>query len=85
MKIAVMVKQVADTAAKIEVAPDAASVKLDGVQMVLNPYDEFAVEEAIKLKEAQGANAVHVHDELPGGEGVGNSRSAAAVLIETSG
>ena len=52
MKIAVMVKQVADTAAKIDLKPDGSAVNYDGVQMVLNPYDEFAVEEAIKIKEA---------------------------------
>ena len=37
MKIAVMVKQVADTAARIELADGGGAVKLDGVQMVLNP------------------------------------------------
>ena len=52
MKIAVMVKQVADTAAKIGLKPDGSAVNYDGVQMVLNPYDEYAVEEAIKLKES---------------------------------
>lgn len=52
MKIAVLVKQVADTAARIELLPDASGVKLDGVQMVLNPYDEFAVEQALRVKEA---------------------------------
>ncbi len=58
MKIAVLVKQVADTAAKIELLPDATGVKLDGVQMVLNPYDEFAVEQGILVKEAQGGEVV---------------------------
>lgn len=57
MKIGVLVKQVADTAARIELTPDGA-VKLDGVQMVLNPYDEYAVEEAIKIKEAKGGEVV---------------------------
>ncbi|MCB1163679.1 MAG: electron transfer flavoprotein subunit beta/FixA family protein [Candidatus Krumholzibacteriia bacterium] len=58
MKIAVMVKQVADTAARIELADGGGAVKLDGVQMVLNPYDEFAVEQAIKVKEASGGEVV---------------------------
>ncbi|MCP4548322.1 MAG: electron transfer flavoprotein subunit beta/FixA family protein [bacterium] len=58
MKIAVLVKQVADTAARIELLPDDSGVKLDGVQMVLNPYDEFAVEEAIKIKEQKGGEVV---------------------------
>jgi electron transfer flavoprotein beta subunit len=58
MKIAVLVKQVADTAAKIELLPDASAVKLAGVQLVLNPYDEFAVEQAIRVKEAAGGEVV---------------------------
>ncbi len=58
MKIAVLVKQVADTAAKIELNPEASAVKLDGVQMVLNPYDEFAVEQAILVKEAKAGEVV---------------------------
>ncbi len=58
MKIAVMVKQVADTAAKIQVLPDGSGMDYAGVQLVLNPYDEYAVEEAIKLKEAGGGEVV---------------------------
>jgi len=58
MKIAVMVKQVADTAARIALLPDGSAVNYEGVQLVLNPYDEFAVEEAIKLKEAGGGEVV---------------------------
>jgi electron transfer flavoprotein beta subunit len=58
MKIAVLVKQVADTAARIELNPEASAVKLDGVQMVLNPYDEFAVEQAILVKEAKEGEVV---------------------------
>ncbi len=58
MKIAVMVKQVADTAAKIQVLPDGSGMDYAGVQLVLNPYDEYAVEEAIKLKEASGGEVV---------------------------
>ncbi len=58
MKIAVLVKQVADTAARIELNAEASAVKLDGVQMVLNPYDEFAVEQAILVKEAKEGEVV---------------------------
>jgi electron transfer flavoprotein beta subunit len=58
MKIAVLVKQVADTAAKIQLNTEGSDVLLDGVQLVLNPYDEFAVEEAIKIKEAGGGEVV---------------------------
>ncbi|MBM4119020.1 electron transfer flavoprotein subunit beta/FixA family protein [bacterium] len=58
MKIAVMIKQVADTAAKIELTPGGEAIKLAGVQLVLNPYDEFAVEQAIRVKEASGSEVV---------------------------
>ncbi len=49
MNILVCIKQTFDTEAKITL--DNGVVKEDGVQFVLNPYDEYAVEEAISLKE----------------------------------
>ena len=58
MNIAVTVKQVADTAAKIALDAEGSGVSLDGVQLVLNPYDEFAVEEAIRIKEKLGGEVV---------------------------
>jgi electron transfer flavoprotein beta subunit len=58
MNIAVTVKQVVDTAAKIALNPEGSGVSLDGVQLVLNPYDEFAVEEGIKIKEKLGGEVV---------------------------
>ncbi|MBN2171982.1 MAG: electron transfer flavoprotein subunit beta/FixA family protein [Candidatus Krumholzibacteriota bacterium] len=61
MKIAVLVKQVADTAAKIELQPDGSAVRLDEVQKVLNPYDEYAVEAAIQLKEQHGGEVAIVN------------------------
>jgi electron transfer flavoprotein beta subunit len=50
MNIVVCMKQTFDTEARISL--DAGRIKEDGVQYVLNPYDEYAVEEAIRLKEA---------------------------------
>lgn len=61
MKIAVLVKQVADTAARIGVLSDGSGVDESGAQKVLNPYDEYAVEQAILLKEAQEAEVVIVN------------------------
>ncbi len=58
MNIAVTVKQVVDTAAKIALNAEGTDVSLDGMQLVLNPYDEFAVEEAIKIKEQHGGEVV---------------------------
>ena len=60
MNILVCVKRVADTIAKIKVGGDSKSIDEAGVQFVLNPYDEFAVEEAIKLKEKAGKGEVTV-------------------------
>lgn len=52
MNIIVCIKQTFDTEARIVLENDA--VKEDGMQFILNPYDEYAVEEAITLKEATG-------------------------------
>lgn len=52
MKAFVCVKQVPDTETKIKLKPDASGIDTTGVKWVMNPYDEFAVEEAIKMKEA---------------------------------
>lgn len=59
MKIAVLVKRVPDTASVFKIAADGKSIVEDGLKFVMSPYDEHAVEEAIKIKEAQGAE-VHV-------------------------
>ncbi len=59
MKILVLLKRVPDTAAKIRVAPDGQRIDPAGVEFVISPYDEIAVEQAIRLKEAGGAT-VHV-------------------------
>ena len=60
MKIVVCTKYVPDTAIKVKIAPDGRSVDLADVTFVVNPYDEFAVEEAIQIKEKQGAEVVAV-------------------------
>lgn len=51
MKIFVGIKQVPDTETKVKLLPNATGVDLSGVKWVVNPYDEFAIEEAIKIKE----------------------------------
>lgn len=48
-KIAVLIKQVPDTETKIVLKKDANGIEDTGVKFVLSPYDEFAVEEAIKI------------------------------------
>ncbi len=55
MKITVCVKRVPSTAARIKIGADGRSIDEAGVEFVLNPYDEFAVEEALRLCEKAGA------------------------------
>lgn len=52
MKLLVAVKRVVDYAVKIRVKSDGSGVELQNVKMSMNPFDEIAVEEAVKLKEA---------------------------------
>lgn len=58
MNILLLLKAVADSEASIKPSMDGKSVHLDGVTFVLNPFDEFAVEEALKLREAAGSGEV---------------------------
>ena len=51
MKILVPVKRVVDYNVKIRVKPDGSGIELANVKMSMNPFDEIAVEEAIRLKE----------------------------------
>ena len=52
MKIIVPVKRVIDYNVKVRVKSDQSGVELDNVKMSMNPFDEIAIEEAIRLKEA---------------------------------
>src|ERR687890_929996 len=60
MKILVCVKRVVDFNVKIRVKPDGSGVDLANVKMSMNPFDEIAVEEAIRLKEKGGATEIVV-------------------------
>ena len=51
MNIAACVKQVPDTEAQIKVKPDGSGIDESGIKWVMNPYDEYGVEEALRLKE----------------------------------
>lgn len=55
MKIAVCLKRVPDTTAKIVIGSSKTSIDETGIKFVPNPYDEFAIEAAIALKEKAGA------------------------------
>ena len=58
MKIAVCVSHVPDTATKIKIGADGKSIDPAGVTYIINPYDEYAVEEALKTKELTGSEVI---------------------------
>jgi electron transfer flavoprotein beta subunit len=78
MKILVCIKHVPDTEAKIKVGPDGKNPDLAGIKMTVSPYDEYALEEALLIKEAGGATEVIVLG--AGDDGVqGSLRQALAM------
>jgi electron transfer flavoprotein beta subunit len=58
LKILVTAKRVEDPESKIRVKPDGTGIVTDGVNYKLNPFDEIAVEEALRLKERHGGEVV---------------------------
>ncbi|RAL22238.1 hypothetical protein DL240_10315 [Lujinxingia litoralis] len=60
MKILTTVKRVTDPDMKVKIKPDQSGVVTDGVEYKMNSFDEYGVEEAIKLKEAHGGEIVVV-------------------------
>lgn len=54
MKIAICVSHVPDTATKIKINSEGIAIDPTGVTFIVNPYDEFAIEEALKTKEKLG-------------------------------
>ncbi len=79
MKIFVCVKQVPDTETKIKLKPDASGIDTAGVKWVMNPYDEFAVEEAVKARETGKATSVTVFSVGPKARIVETLRTALAM------
>lgn len=60
MKIIVCVSLVPDSTTKVKVSETKKSIDENGVSFILNPYDEFAVEEALRLKEKNGGEVTAV-------------------------
>src|SRR3979411_1100159 len=58
MKILVTVKQVPDTATPGKIAADGKTIDTTGITWIVSPYDEFAVEEALRIKEKRGQGEV---------------------------
>jgi len=58
LKSIVIVRQTPDTEAKIKVASSGDTIDPEGIKWILNPYDEYAVEEALRIKEKNGGEVV---------------------------
>ncbi len=88
MKILIPVKRVPDPATTIRVLPDGSGIATDNVKWVINPFDEIAIEEALRIKEKQGSGEVILvavgqqawQEQLRTGLAIGADR---AILIRT--
>lgn len=60
MKVFVYMKEVPDTEAHIKIGADQKSIVEDNVTFIMNPYDEYAVEEALKIKESKGGETTAI-------------------------
>ena len=60
MKILVGIKRVVDYNVRIRVRPDGSGVDTDGVKMSINPFDEIALEQALRIRETGAADEVIV-------------------------
>ena len=58
MKILVMVKQVPDTATQVKISGNPKAIETTGITWIVSPYDEFAIEEALRIKEKRGEGEV---------------------------
>ncbi len=54
MKILVMIKQVPDTATQVKIGSDPKAIDTAGITWIVSPYDEFALEEGLRIKESAG-------------------------------
>lgn len=81
MKIAVCVSHVPDTATKIKIGENNKSIDPSDVSYIINPYDEIAIEEALKTKEKVGGEVVVIS--LGGDENKDSIRKALAMGIDS--
>jgi len=87
LKILVPIKRVPDPATTIRVMPDGSGIATDNVKWVINPFDEIAIEEALRIKEKQQGEVVLVtigqstwQEQLRTGLAMGADR---AILVKT--
>lgn len=81
MKIAVCVSHVPDTASKIKIGGDNKSIDPSDVTYIINPYDEIAIEEALKTKEKLGCEVVVIS--LGGDSNKDSIRKALAMGVDS--
>lgn len=79
MKIFVCLKQVPDTETRIQIKADKSGIEETGVKWVMNPYDEYAVEEALKIRDAKGGGTVTVMTVGPKARAADALRTAMAM------
>ena len=60
MKLAVCINHVPDTAAKVNIASDGKNIDKAGITFILNPYDEYAIEECLRLKEKNTGEVIAI-------------------------
>ena len=80
MNLAVCLKRVPDTTAKIKVAADGKSIDPQGIEWAISPYDELAIELALRLKEKSGGEVVGISLDPDGGDVA--MRKALAIGID---
>ena len=81
MNVIVCVKRVPDTEARIRVAPGGVTIDPAGVKFIVSPYDEFALEAALRTKESAGAGEVTIVT-LGDAAAVEQLRSALAMGVD---
>lgn len=79
MKVFVCLKQVPDTETKIKILPDQSGIDPTGIKWVMNPYDEHAVEEAVKFREKNAGAQVWAVTCGPKARAVESLRTALAM------
>ena len=80
LKILVTAKRVEDPESKIKVKPDGSGIVTEGVNYKVNPFDEIAVEEALRLKEKHGGEVVVLS--IGGDKSVTEIRAALAMGVD---
>lgn len=82
MKIFVCLKQVPDTETKIKILPDQSGIDPTGVKWVVNPYDEHAIEEALKFKEKNPTTQIYALTVGPKTRVIESLRTALAMGVD---